>query len=353
MLRHLQRHEVGHRSAAACRCTRPSLACVRAVAARIGEDADEVVAGVADGGRRPCTTPVVPNERRRRAVGDRLRQRAEHDVEDPADDFEIAADRRRIFGREHDVPSGIVNVVGAERAAVDRHFGKDVLHRDIAARQRRVARRGSSGRATRRRVPVKSKCSSVPFDGERQRELHRLVDDAVIVEEVLEASRCRRGSRRCRSASAARSASIISSMQSLERLAAVARRPARRGRAGRRRTRWTSPTGRRRSGRGRRTLARNIVTSALVEPAVVVELDRRDDHALLVDFLRLRRPAARARCRRCPSSGRCSRAARTARRRRNSGATSCDVLQMRAAEVGIVEDPHVARLEAALRLARA
>jgi hypothetical protein len=124
MLAQFQRHEVGHRLGRvavdeAVALPRP------AVAAGIGEHADEVAfAARMDAAHR--ARPDGAEERRRRLVGNRLRQRPEDEVEDAPDRLEIGTHGRRVLGRE-DRAFRHREGQRPERAAVDRHVGEDVL----------------------------------------------------------------------------------------------------------------------------------------------------------------------------------------------------------------------------------
>ena len=161
--------------------------------------------------RRPCSRQPASESalmvRERAAVGALRRglgERAEDHVDHAQDGLGVAADRarrrdaeqRRVGNDEFD---------RREAAGIGRHVGEQVLQRDVAARDRGRARDVERPVAGRRRAREVER-HAVARDGQVERDAERLVGDAVIVEEVVEASRCRPAAPRCWRASAPRRA---------------------------------------------------------------------------------------------------------------------------------------------------
>ena len=147
-----------------------------------------------DGGERAAVGAL------RRDLG----ERAEDHVDDAQDGLGVAADRpRRRDAEQRRV--GNDELDRREAAGIGRHVGEEVLERDVAAGDRGRARdveRAVAGRRRAREVEP----HAVAGDGQVERDAQRLVGDAVIVEEVVVASRCRPAAPRCWRASAPRRA---------------------------------------------------------------------------------------------------------------------------------------------------
>ena len=298
VLEHLDRHEVRH--ALRRHAVHEAVAAVvSAVAARIGKHRHEIASGAR---MTACDRRHAGSTERGsgRALRDRLRQRAEHDVEQAADDFEIAADRCRIFYVEQ-APIRDVEFRRPERAAVHRHFGKDVLERDVAARQR--CRQREVDRSARRVVgPGEIEVEIGTGFRQSQGEPHRFVDDAVIVEEIFELVGAVRDFRDVGAHLCFRSVHHFTDAVG-EPLTAVALEQ----------RVEASPTDIEHIAH-RREIAGDLVWQShvagehlhqlLVQLSAVVELHRRDDQSLLMDLGRVRCPAARHRS--GPASGRCT-----------------------------------------------
>ena len=121
-------------------------------------------------------------EGRRHTIRDRLRKSAEGQIQDAPHRLEIGADRRRISRRQHRTLRNC-EVYRPEGAAVDRHVGKYVLERDVAGRERGVARdveRSARSRGRAREVEMHRIAINLHDEGDRD----RLVYDAVVIEMI-------------------------------------------------------------------------------------------------------------------------------------------------------------------------
>ena len=183
VLGHLERHEVGHRLGW-CAVDQAIAGLGSAITARIREYTDEIAAAARM--RAADRDDTNRTEKGRRClVGNRLRKRTKHHVDDPAHWIEVAATRRRVFGRQQGARRH-VETDRAEGSTVDRDVGEDVLDRDVTRGQGRVARHVL--RSTRLRAgAAEIKMHLLALDGDRQAHRNRLVDDAVVVDPVLEA----------------------------------------------------------------------------------------------------------------------------------------------------------------------
>ena len=129
---------------------------------------------------------VAALTRRGHALGQRLRQRAEHDVEHPVPG-EGARRARARQARVEDGALGGDDVDTAKHAGVVRHvLAQHRSHREITARLRERQRRVQRGFHLGRRARPVAREVAVVVDRERDRQRHRVVAESVAVEMIGE-----------------------------------------------------------------------------------------------------------------------------------------------------------------------
>ena len=279
----------------------------------------------------------------RRLVGQHLGHGAKHHVDDAADRLQVTTTGRGVLGRQHGARRN-VEADRAKGATIHRHVRKDVLDGHIHRRQGGVARhvqRPDGARTGAGKVEV----HLVTLDGDRHPHPQRCVDDAVVVHEIFIAV----GAVGQLGDVGAHLALRVDDhlVQALgQHVAPVALDQG-----------LDAPgADREHVGHGSQ-VAGNLVGQAHVgakhrhqrgvEPASLVQLDRRDDDALLVHLGGARRPAAGGVAADVHPVAGGGHDREQFAFDKNRG-DQLHVLQVAATEVWVVQDPHVAGFEATL-----